>query len=158
MRLSPPAPNKWEQIYETRHTKYSVQGKWSDLFSQLMKLMLGCWTENKASTINTFTIGSRNSQKVKSYRSLSTTTKNDLIFGANEIGLGTDKPITKIYNNHLEIKLRLFTQDEPDVVLTKIKNRKAASLDEISLEVWKIRKFDDFLHAMYNKNTIDRWT
>ena len=29
--------------------------------------------------------------------------------------------------------------------LTKTKNRKAASLDEIQAEVWKTRKFDDLL-------------
>ena len=53
-------------------------------------------------------------------------------------------------------------QDELNVVLTKIKNRKAAGLDKIRPEVWKIRKFDDlllrFCNAVYNQNTIDRWT
>ncbi len=36
----------------------------------------------------------------------------------------TDKPIMKIINNQLDIKLGQFTQEELDVVLTKIKNRK----------------------------------
>ena len=56
-----------------------------------------------------------------------------------------DKPITKIIDNQLDIKLGQFMQDELDVVLTKIKNRKAADLDEIPPEVWKTRKFDDLL-------------
>ena len=34
-------------------------------------------------------------------------------------------------------------KEEPDVVLTKIKNRKAAGLDQILSEVWKTRKFDN---------------
>ena len=37
-----------------------------------------------------------------------------------------DEPITKITNNQLDSKLGQFTQEELDVVLTKIKNRKAA--------------------------------
>ena len=37
-----------------------------------------------------------------------------------------------------------FTR-ELDVEITKIKNRKAAGLEEIPPEVWKTRKFDDTL-------------
>ena len=36
-------------------------------------------------------------------------------------------------------------QEELDLVLRKIKNRKAEGLDEISPEVWKTREFDDIL-------------
>ena len=61
----------------------------------------------------------------------------------------------------LDIKLGPFTQEELDSVLRKIKNRKAAGLDEIPLEVWKTRQFDDIMlrhsNAVYNQNTIDRW-
>ena len=43
-----------------------------------------------------------------------------------------------------------------------MKNRKAAGLDEIPPDVWKTRQFDDILlrhcNAVYNQNTIDRWT
>ena len=46
-----------------------------------------------------------------------------------------DKPIMKIINNELDIKLGQFTQEELNVVLIKITNRKAASLDEIPPEV-----------------------
>ena len=46
-----------------------------------------------------------------------------------------DKPITKIIDCQLNIKLGQFTQEELDVVLTKIKNRKTVSLDEIPPEV-----------------------
>ena len=73
----------------------------------------------------------------------------------------TDEPITKIIDNQLNIKQGQFTP-ELVVVLTKMKNRKAAGHDEIPPEIWKTRKFDDILlrycNAVYNKNTIDRWT
>ena len=43
-----------------------------------------------------------------------------------------------------------------------VKNRKAARLDEIPPEVWKTSEFDDIplrpSDAVYNQNTIDRWT
>ena len=35
-----------------------------------------------------------------------------------------DKPITKMINHHLDIKLGLFTQEELNVILRKIKNKK----------------------------------
>ena len=38
-----------------------------------------------------------------------------------------------------------FTLEELDSVLRKIKNRKAAGLDEIPPELWKTRQFDDIL-------------
>ena len=41
----------------------------------------------------------------------------------------TDKPITKIINNQQDIKPGQFTQEEVDIVLTKINNRKDAGLD-----------------------------
>ena len=47
----------------------------------------------------------------------------------------THEPITKIISNQLDIKLGQFTQEEPDSVLRKIKNRKAAGLDETPPEV-----------------------
>ena len=46
------------------------------------------------------------------------------------------------------------------IILRKIKNRKAAGLDEIPPEVWKTRQFNDILrhcNAVYNQNPIDRW-
>ena len=73
----------------------------------------------------------------------------------------TNEPITRIISKQLDIKLGPFTQEELDSVLKKIKNRKAAGLDEIPLEVWKTRQFDDILlrhcNAIYNQNPIDRW-
>ena len=58
-------------------------------------------------------------------------------------------------------KLRPFTQEKLDLVLRKIKNRKAAELDEIPPEVRKTRKFDDIqlwhCNAVYNQNPIDIW-
>ena len=43
----------------------------------------------------------------------------------------TDEPITRIISKHLDIKIGPFTKEELDSVLKKIKNRKAAVLDEI---------------------------
>ena len=51
-------------------------------------------------------------------------------------------------------------QEDLDIVLSKIKNRKTAGLDEIPAEIWKTKKFDDLLlrycNIVYNQNTIDR--
>ena len=73
----------------------------------------------------------------------------------------THEPITRIISKQLDIKLGPFKQEELDSVLRKIKNRKAAGLDEIPPEVWKTRQFDDILlrhcNAVYNQNPIDRW-
>ena len=72
----------------------------------------------------------------------------------------THKPITRIINKQLDIKLGPFTQEELDAV-RKIKNKKATGLDEIPPEVWKTRQFDNILlrhcNAVYNQNPIDRW-
>ena len=54
----------------------------------------------------------------------------------------THEPITRIISKQLDIKLGPFTQEELDSVLRKIKNRKAAGLDEIPPEVWKTRQFN----------------
>ena len=74
----------------------------------------------------------------------------------------THEPIMKIITKQLDIKLEQFTREEFDSVQRKIKNRKAAELDEIPPEVWKTREFDNILlrhcNAVYNRNTIDRWT
>ena len=70
------------------------------------------------------------------------------------------EPIPKIVSNQITIKLEQFTHQELDSVLRKIKNRKSVGLDEIPLEVWKTREFDEILprhcNAVYNQNTIDR--
>ena len=72
----------------------------------------------------------------------------------------THEPITRIISKQLDIKLGLFTQEELDLVLRKIKNRKVAGFDGIPPEVWKTRQFDILLrhcNAVYNQNLIDRW-
>ena len=43
----------------------------------------------------------------------------------------TDEPITRIISKQLDVKLGPFTKAELDSVLRRIKNRKAAGLDEI---------------------------
>ena len=57
----------------------------------------------------------------------------------------THEPITRIISKQLDIKLGPFTQEELDTVHIKIKNRKAAGLDEIPPEVWKTRQFDRWM-------------
>ena len=73
----------------------------------------------------------------------------------------TDEQITRIISQQLDIKLGPFTKEELDSVLKKIKNRKAAGLDEIPPEVWKTRQFDNILlrqcNAVYSQNRIERW-
>ena len=73
----------------------------------------------------------------------------------------THEPITRIVSKQLDIKLGLFMPKELDSVLRKIRNRKAAGLDEIPPEVWKTRQFDDIQlrhgNPVYNQNPIDRW-
>ena len=65
----------------------------------------------------------------------------------------THEPITRVISKQLDIKV--------DSILRKIKNRKAAGLDEIPPEVWKTRQFNDILpphcNSVYNQNPIDRW-
>ena len=71
------------------------------------------------------------------------------------------EPIMRIISKQFDIKLGLFTLEELDSVLKKIKNREAAGLDEIPPKVWKTRQFNDILlwhcNAVYNQNPIDRW-
>ena len=73
----------------------------------------------------------------------------------------THEPITRIISKQLDIKLGPFIQEELYSVPRKIRNRKAAGLDEVPQEVWKTRKFDDILlqhcNAVYYQNPIDRW-
>ena len=55
-----------------------------------------------------------------------------------------------------------FTQEELNLLPTKIKNGKSAGLTEITPEVWKTRKFNDrqlwYCNTVYIQNTIERWT
>ena len=73
----------------------------------------------------------------------------------------THEPITRIISKQIDIKLGPFIQEELDSIMKKIKNRKAAGLDEIPPEEWKTRKLDDILlrhcNSIYNQNPIDRW-
>ena len=67
----------------------------------------------------------------------------------------TDEPITKIITIPQDIKLGF------NILIRKIENRKDATLDKISSDVWKTRKFDDIIlwycNAVYNQNTINWW-
>ena len=72
----------------------------------------------------------------------------------------THELITRIISKQLDFKLGPFTLEELDSVLRKIKNRRAAGLDEIPPGICKTRQFDDILlrhsNAVYNQNPIDR--
>ena len=77
--------------------------------------------------------------------------------------LGNPPEVTHelLISKQIDIKLGPLTQEELNSVLRKIKNRKAARLDEMPPDLWKTRKFDDILlrpcNAVYNQNPIDRW-
>ena len=51
----------------------------------------------------------------------------------------SNKPINKIIYSQLDIKLGHFMVEELDVVLKKIRNKKAAGLNKIPSEIWKTR-------------------
>ena len=74
----------------------------------------------------------------------------------------SDTPIEQIIDNTLDVKLGHFTPDELNVVLKKIKNNKAAGLDNIPPEIWKTRAFDQillqFCNDVYDRKPIDKWT
>ena len=73
----------------------------------------------------------------------------------------THEPITRIISKQLDIKLGPFPQEEFNSVLRKIKNRKAAGLNEIPPEVWRTRQLDEILlqhcNTIYDQNPIVRW-
>ena len=72
----------------------------------------------------------------------------------------SDKPIKKIINDKLDIKLEQFTSEEIVAWLKKIKSKKAAGFDETLREVWKSGIFDDILLGLYStaykQNTIEK--
>ena len=68
----------------------------------------------------------------------------------------THEPITRIISKQLDMKLGPFTQEELDSVLRKIKNRKAAGLDEIPPGVEDKKILIRHCNAVYNQNPIDR--
>ena len=69
------------------------------------------------------------------------------------------EPITKIIYNQQDFKQGLFTEEKLNVVLIKIKDRKAGGLDEIPAEVWKTKQFDDipltYCYTVFKQNIID---
>ena len=74
----------------------------------------------------------------------------------------TDKPITKIIYSQQDIKLGQSTEEELNVVLTKIRSRKATGLNKIPPEVWNAWTFSDIsiwlCNAVSQQNTIEKWT
>ena len=74
----------------------------------------------------------------------------------------SDSTIEKVIEHELEIKIGPFNELELDLVLKKLKNKKAAGLDGIPIEVWKTGKFNDLIlyyyNEVYNGNVIQSWT
>ena len=74
----------------------------------------------------------------------------------------TDEPITRIISKQLDVKLGPFTKEELDSVLRRIKNRKAAGLDEIPQKCGRRDNSTILLlrqcNAVYSQNRIERWT
>ena len=70
----------------------------------------------------------------------------------------TDSTIEKIIDQELPIKTGQFEEQELDIVLKNLKNKKAAGLDEIPPEVWKTGKFNDLLlyycNSVYKEHVI----
>ena len=114
--------------------------------------------EDRQSRITWQTINEVNIRKITAKAKLKATSQQDRIHlwkqhfenlpgNPPEI---THEPITRIISKLLDIKLGRFTQEELDSVLKKIKNRKAAGVDEIPAKVWKTWKFDDMLLQLCN--------
>ena len=75
----------------------------------------------------------------------------------------SDEPIiANPEQQELEIKTGPFNEVELKLVLKKLKNKKAAGLDNIPPEVWKTGKFNDLLlyycNEVYKGNSIQAWT
>ena len=74
----------------------------------------------------------------------------------------SDSTIEKVIEHELEIKTGPFNELELDLVLKKLKNKKAAGLDGIPSEGWKTGKFKYLLlyycNGVYNGNVIQSWT
>ena len=73
-----------------------------------------------------------------------------------------DSTIEKVIEPELEIKTGRFNELELDLVLKKLKNKRAAGLDGIPPKVWKTGEFSDLLlyycNEVYNGNVIQSWT
>ena len=73
-----------------------------------------------------------------------------------------DSTIEKVIEQKLEIKTGPFNELELDLVLKKLKDKKAAGLDGIPPEVWKSGKYNDLLlyycNEVYNGNVIQSCT
>ena len=73
----------------------------------------------------------------------------------------SDSTIKKVVEHELEKKTGPFNELELDLVLNKLKNKKAGGLDGIPSKVWKTGKLNDLLlycNEVYNRNVIQSWT
>ena len=131
------APNELPRIYLKEQTEY--------IQNQIDKIRDS--VEDRQSRIAWLTINEVSRRKSTTKAKLKATNQQERIklwkqHFENVLGNPTKvthEPITRIISKQLDIKLGPFTQEELDSVLRKIKNRKAAELDEIPPEVWKTR-------------------
>ena len=74
----------------------------------------------------------------------------------------SDSTIEKVIEHELDIKTGSFNELKLDLVLKKLKNKKAGELDGIPPEVWKTETFNNLLlyycNEAYNGNVIPSWT
>ena len=154
------AQNELANIYLKEQTEY--------IQNQINKIRDS--VKDRQSTITLQTVNKLNRRKSTVKAKLKVTSQEEWIqlwkqYFKNLLGNPpkvTHEPIMRIISKQLDVKLGQFTPEELNSVLRKIKNRKAARLDEIPPEVWKTKEFNDILlrhcNDVYNQNTIDKWT
>ena len=73
----------------------------------------------------------------------------------------TDNEITPVFTEELNIKKGPFTMEELLKVVKSIKYGKACGLDEIPVEVWKLKEFHEILleccNSVYQQEVISSW-
>ena len=67
----------------------------------------------------------------------------------------SDSTIEKVIEHELEIKTGPFNELELDLVLKKLKNKKAAGLDGIPSEGWKLENLNTFYYIIVMKYTME---
>ena len=73
----------------------------------------------------------------------------------------TDNEITPVFTKELNIKKGPFTMEELLKAVKSIKYGKACGLDEIPVEVWKLKEFHEILleccNSVYQQEVISRY-
>jgi exonuclease III len=125
---------------------------------------------NKQSSMAWQTVNEVSGRKTSSKSKLKASSEQERLFKWKEhfqnlLGKApvvSDRPIETIIDHKLNIKLGNFTLNELTLVLKKLKKGKAAGLDDVPPEAWKMEEFNGILldscNAVYNQNPIDKWT